>query len=195
MGVQAAVSSARNYRSRGPGTGHKNARDRRNLQPAECPHRGHGRGLLRGSGRAPHGKPSGPEGPLGVADSLPPAVRIRKSPPRGHPPAKARRERLCDQFRGSGFLPVFWPSARSQRGWVSAFRVKVKVFPSIFSAAQVRRQGRKNATANNELSAHATCAPRTGRNARSRIVSDRMQPARLQGHSRHRCLAVPRPRH
>jgi hypothetical protein len=120
--VQAAVSSARNCRSRGPGTGHEKPRDRRNFRSARGPHRGHGRGLLRRPGRAPRGEPSGPEGPLGVADSLPPAVRIRRSPLCSRPPGNARRARLCGRIGTSGFLPVFWPSAREERGCPSAIR-------------------------------------------------------------------------
>jgi hypothetical protein len=57
-----------------------------------------------------------------VADSLPPAVEFRKSSPCGHPPAKARRARICGRIGTSRFLPDFWPSAREERGWASAIR-------------------------------------------------------------------------
>jgi hypothetical protein len=142
--VQAAVSSARNYRSRGPGAGLQNARDRRNFRIAGGPHRGHGRGLLRRPGGTPRGEPSGPEGPLGVADSLPPAARIRRSPPCARPPGKARPARLCGRIGMPGFLPDFRRSAREERGCASAFAASKRRIFRVSNLFRPSHQCRKN---------------------------------------------------
>ena len=70
---------------------------------------------------APRREPSGPEGPLGVADSLPPAARIRRSPPCARPPGKARRARHCGHIGTSRLLPDPRSFARENRGCPCTF--------------------------------------------------------------------------
>jgi hypothetical protein len=79
-----------------------------------------------------------PKTPFRVADSLPPAARIRRSPLCSRPPGKARRARLCGRIGTSGFLPVFWPSARGERGCPSAFAVVVRSISFEFAADPYR---------------------------------------------------------
>jgi hypothetical protein len=72
---------------------------------------------------------------------LPPAARIRRSPPCARPPGKARRARLCGRIGTSRFLPDFRPSARGERGCPSAFARFVASFWMEFRALRLCRVG------------------------------------------------------
>jgi hypothetical protein len=132
--VRASVSSARNCRSGGPGAGLQKARNRRNLQPAECPHRGHGCGPPHGLGRTPPDGPPVPEVPLPVTDSLPPAARIRRSSlcarqeapgGRGSAAGLARPDSRRKMSKSLQYISYLEPL--SYRGWV--YRLRARFHP------------------------------------------------------------------
>ena len=166
-----------NCRSQRRDRGHQKPRYPRNFRPAGCRQRGHGRRLSREADQVPFNELTGPVGPLRITDSLPPAVRIRKSPLCCQSPAKSRRGAPWRRFGAPGFLPDFSPSVREERGWASAFgRIVRRMSVETLRCSRTALGAREATTGLRTRGVSAKCRPnRSAAESNSQLPAARLR--------------------